>query len=124
MAGMLAYSFARALVVGETLSQYGVNPWLFLLLDVGSAVPLAWGQVRLVQGLRLRDARLTQRSLLIVAAAFLTPYLYLLFGAGKPLPEVAYWIMATILLAAGAATVWRIRVEARGSAREQNSEVG
>src|SRR5688572_3767776 len=38
---LVVYSAARALLVGPTLGPYGVDPWVFLALDVGSAFPLA-----------------------------------------------------------------------------------
>jgi hypothetical protein len=116
IAGMLVYSVARAFVVRETLGDYGIHPGLFLALDAGSSLPLAWGQIRLVQGLRQGNPALVQRAATVVAMAFLTPYVYLMFGAGKPLPALAYWAIGALTLAVGAATVWKIRVEARASA--------
>jgi hypothetical protein len=113
---MVIYSAFRALLVGETLGAYGVNPWLFLVLDAGSAVPLSTGQVRLVQALRRGDPARVQRSLLLVGASFLAPYLYLVLGGDKPLPAIAYWVIAVIVIAVGLATAWRIRTEARAAA--------
>ena len=112
---MLVYSLFRAVLVSETLSEYGIRPWLFLMLDVGSALPLAWGQLRLVQALRARNPGAVQRSLAVVIVAFSLPYLYLLLGAGKPLPQVAYWIIGTLFAGMGVSSVWRIRQEARRS---------
>jgi len=124
MGGMLVYSVFRALVVGKTLGEYGINPWIFLVLDAGSAVPLAWGQVRLVQGLKRNDPRLVQRSLMVVIVSFIAPYAYLVLGAGRPLPTVAYVVIALLVLGVGVATVWRIRSEARSAGlREEAGEL-
>lgn len=120
IAGMLVYSVFRAVLVGETLGEYGINPWAFLFFDAGSAVPLAWGQVRLVQGLKRNDPRLVQRSLMVVIVAFISPYAYLVLGAGRPLPTLAYVVIALLIVFVGAATVWRIRSEARSEGRREN----
>ncbi len=117
MAAMLIYSVFRALVVGQTLTDYGINPWVFLVLDGGSALPMAWGQVRLVQGLKRNDPRMVQRSLTMVVVSFIAPYAYLVLGAGRPLPTVAYLVIALLVVGVGAATVWRIRSEARSEGR-------
>jgi hypothetical protein len=116
MAGMVVYSALRALVVAETLTEYGVHPWLFFALDVGSAFPLSWGQVRLVQGLRQQNPRLVQRAIIVVGCAFMAPYLYLVFGAGRPLPTLAYVIIAALVVFMFGSTFWRMRSEARASA--------
>jgi len=121
MGGMLVYSVFRALLVGETLGAYGVNPWVFLVFDAGSALPLAWGQVRLVQGLRRNDPRLVQRSLGVVIVSFISPYAYLVLGAGRPLPTVAYVVIALLVVGVGVATVWRIRSEARSAGRREGA---
>ncbi len=121
MGGMLVYSVFRALVVGKTLGEYGINPWIFLVLDAGSALPLAWGQVRLIQGLKRRDPRLVQRSLIVVVLSFISPYAYLVLGAGRPLPTVAYVVIALLVVGVGLATVWRIRSEARSAGRREGA---
>ena len=41
---IFGYSALRALVVWPTLSTYGVNPWIFLVIDVGTAWILAGGR--------------------------------------------------------------------------------
>jgi hypothetical protein len=110
---LVLYSVGRALAVGKTLGAYGVNPWVFLFLDASSAVPLAIGQVRLIQGLKLRQPAMVQRWLIVLTVSFMAPYTYLLFGADRPLPAIAYWIIAILVVAMGASTFWRLRMEAK-----------
>lgn len=112
IAFLVLYSFVRALIVGPTLGPYGIDPWLFLVIDAGSAFPLASGQVRLVHALRRRSPGQVQRWVAVVAVCFLAPYAYLLLGAGVPLPLPAYAVIGLLVLGLGAATVWRIRSEA------------
>jgi hypothetical protein len=109
---LVVYSAARALVVGPTLGPYGVDPWVFLALDVGSAFPLASGQVYLVLALRQRNPGLVQRWTAVVAAAFLAPYAYLLLGAARPLPALVYAVVGVLVLGLGATTIWKVRSEA------------
>ena len=74
-------------------------------------VPLAIGQVRILQGLRRRNPAKVQQWSIITALSFLTPYAYLMIGGNRPLPTIAYVVIACLVLGAGAATVWRIRSE-------------
>jgi hypothetical protein len=109
--GMVLYSGARAWVVSATLAEYGVHPWVFFVLDAGSAVPLAMGQVKILQYLRRRNPAKVQQWAIITALAFITPYAYLMLGGNRPLPTIAYVIIGLLTAGAAAATVWRIRSE-------------
>jgi hypothetical protein len=113
VAGMVLYSGARALAVRELLAGYGVLPWLFFCLDAGTAVPLALGQVRIVQGLRGRNPAIVQKWSIIAGISFVTPYAYLMLGGNRPLPPAAYAIIGAFVAASVASTVWRIRAERR-----------
>ena len=111
--GLVMYSGARALAARETLVDYGILPWLFFILDAGSAVPMAVGQVRIVQGLRGKNPAIVQKWSIITGLSFFTPYAYLLFGGNKPLPAVAYVVIGAFMAASVASTVWKIRAERR-----------
>jgi hypothetical protein len=109
--GMVLYSAGRAWVVGETLAEYGVRPWIFFVLDAGSAVPLALGQVKILQALRRRNPAQVQQWTIITTLAFIAPYAYLVLGGSRPLPTVAYVVIGLLVAGAAAATAWRIRSE-------------
>ena len=109
--GMVLYSAGRAWVVSATLAEYGVHPWVFFALDAGSAVPLALGQVKILQALRRRNPAQVQQWVIITTLAFITPYAYLVLGGSRPLPTIAYVIIGVLVAGAAAATVWRIRSE-------------
>jgi hypothetical protein len=111
--GLVLYSGARALAARMYLLDYGVLPWVFFCLDAGSAVPMAIGQVRIVQGLRGKNPALVQKWSILAGLAFVTPYAYLLFGGTKPLPSEAYIGIGVLMAASIASTVWRIRSERR-----------
>jgi hypothetical protein len=119
--GLVVYSAARAWLVGETLAAYGVHPWVFFALDSGSAVPLAIGQVRILQGLRRRNPAQVQQWGIIAGLSFLAPYAYLVLGGNRPLPTAAYVVIGAFVVGTGAATVWRIRNERRALAEQRAS---
>src|SRR4051794_24640240 len=39
----VVYGLGRAVVVGVTLGQYGVNPWVYAAIDAATSVPLGLG---------------------------------------------------------------------------------
>ncbi len=81
---VIVFCALRAVVVWPTLTKYGVNPWWFLALDVGTAPTYGLGQAMAVK--ILRNERRCMRDALpwiaMVMVSFLAPYLYLLASAG------------------------------------------
>ena len=120
--GMVLYSAGRAWVVSATLAEYGVHPWVFFVLDAGSAVPLALGQVKILQALRRRNPAQVQQWTIITTLAFITPYAYLVLGGNRPLPTVAYVVIGLLVAGAAAATWWRIRSERAAAQAELESQ--
>lgn len=118
---LVGYSVVRALAVAPLLGPYGINPWWFLGIDVGSAAPLAIGQVQAIKALRAGHAAGVQRWVLLVTVSFLSPYAYLVFGAGRPLPSVAYYVLGALVAILGGATAYRIRQEAQKLADDQGA---
>lgn len=93
---VVAFCVARAVVVWPVLDKYGVNPWWFLLLDVGTAPFYGVGQAMGVKILRneRRPMRDAVPWVAMVIVSFLAPYLYLLASAGH-LPS--YVIIGVVL---------------------------
>ena len=118
--GVVAYGLARTLVVWTALGDYGVNPWIYGVLDVVSSVPYAIGTARVVTGVMDRDRARVRRWGLIAVAAFFAPDLYIVAaGRGMPTPVyivlVAWVLVAAVLAARGIAGKIRSgRVETTG----------
>jgi hypothetical protein len=108
VAGVVVYAIARAAIVWPTLSTYGVNPVIFLVIDVATAWPYAVGQVRIVQGIRARAWQQVQMWSLIALASFLAPYVYIVGAGSGELPVFAYLVIAALVLLLGAASAARI----------------
>jgi hypothetical protein len=113
--GVFAFSIARALVAWPTLSQYGVNPWVFLFIDVVTAFPYALGQVKVVNGFRYKQYRGVQIWSLVVAATFFAPYAYIVLAGQERIPAIVYAVIALLALVFGSASIMRMRSQYRSA---------
>jgi hypothetical protein len=113
--GVFAFSVARALIAWPTLSQYGVNPWVFLLIDIATAFPYALGQVKVVNGFRYRQYRGVQAWSLVVAVTFLAPYGYIVLAGQERIPALVYVVIAVLAVIFGTASVLRMRSQYRAT---------
>ena len=111
--GVVAYAILRALIVWPTLGEYGVSPWVFLVIDVGTAWPYAYGQVRVIRAARRRDWADTQVWSLITLLSFLAPYLYIVGAGSQEMPLLAYIIVGALMVAFGTASVVRVLKQVR-----------
>lgn len=109
IASIFGYSILRALLVWPTLGEYGVNPWAFLAIDVGTAWPYAYGQVRVVKAARSQDWGSTQRWALITLLAFVAPYVYIAGAGSGQMPVFAWIVVGLLMVFFGVASVVRIR---------------
>lgn len=113
IAGVLAYAILRALIAWPTLGRYGVDPFVFLAIDLGTAYPYALGQVKIVSGFRWKNYRQVQTWIGIVAITFLAPYLYVFAAGGQELPTEVWVILSILILALGLSSVLRMRTQYR-----------
>jgi hypothetical protein len=84
----LAYTAARVLIVQATLVSYGINPWVFLIIDAISGVVYVLGIEQLIVAMKKRNNTPMHKIIiwsLVTIAMFAAPYLYL-FGASRELP--------------------------------------
>jgi len=119
--GVFAFSVARALVAWPTLSQYGVNPWVFLAIDVVTAFPYALGQVKVVNGFRYRQYGAVQLWALVVAATFFAPYAYIVLAGQERIPTIVYVVIGVLATVFGAASLLRMRNQYRSALPQANS---
>lgn len=105
---IFGYSILRALVVWPTLGTYGVNPWVFLVIDVGTAWPYAYGQVRLVKAARSRDWGPVQLWTIVAVLAFIAPYAYVVGAGSGEMPLIAWVIIGALVVVFGVASVIRV----------------
>ena len=93
--GVIVLCVARAVIVWPMLSEYGINPWWFLVLDVGTAPAYGLGQAMGVKILRddRRPMRHAMPWIAMVLFSFLAPYLYVLRSAGQLPHYVVYGVL-------------------------------
>ncbi|CAB4907808.1 unannotated protein [freshwater metagenome] len=121
--GIVAFSAARALLAWPALARYGVNPWLFLAIDLLTAPPYGISQAVTVK--ILRDPDRPPRDALgwcaMVVAMFLAPYVYI-FAASGEMPALAYAGLAAWMVLFGLLAVLRTARQVREPNESQNSE--
>ena len=102
---VVVFCVARAVAVWPVLLDHGVNPWWFLLLDVGTAPTYGLGQAMGVK--IMRDERRPMRDaapwIAMLFVSFVAPYAYLLASAGKLPGYVVLGILAWMLVFGGLA---------------------
>lgn len=119
--GVFAFSVARALVAWPTLGKYGVNPWVFLFIDIVTAFPYALGQVKVVNGFRFKQYRGVQLWSLVVAVTFLAPYAYIVLAGQERIPAIVYVVIGILALTFGIASVMRMRNQYRAAVLTSDS---
>lgn len=111
---VVLFCVLRAVAIWPALHHYGVNPWWFLALDVGTAPPYGIGQAMAVK--ILRNERRSPREALpwiaMVIVSFLAPYLYVLFSAGH-LPIYVIGGVVAWMAGFGALAAYRMAREIR-----------
>jgi hypothetical protein len=97
-AALIAFVVGRFASVAGTLDRYGVNPWIFLILDVVTVPPYVWGiaqMIRYISGV-VSLYRMTVGTLAALIG-FAAPYVYT-YGAGyRTIPFSIKIIMAVII---------------------------
>lgn len=112
--GVIGFCIARAVVAWPLLLRYGVNPWWFLAIDIGTAPIYGLGQAMGVKLIR-DETRPMRAALPWIAAlfvAFVSPYAYLLASAG----ELPTYVIAGVVLwivVFGAFAIGRVFRDAR-----------
>lgn len=112
--GVVVLCAARAVIIWPTLTTYGIDPWWFLILDVGTAPAYGVGQAMGVKLLRdpERPVRQALPWIAMVLISFLAPYLYVLRSAGH-LPGYVVGVVLAWMAVFGALGAWRMRCEVR-----------
>lgn len=84
----LGYTVVRVTVVHATLASYGINPWVFFLIDAITGILYVLGIEQLILAMDRRRKASGSKILvwsIIAIASFALPYLYL-FTASRELP--------------------------------------
>ncbi len=81
LALVLVWGVIRTLVIWALFKKYGVNPWIYLVIDLGASIPYAKYSARLAIDFIRNDGARLWRSIGMTAITFYLPDLYILFFA-------------------------------------------
>lgn len=108
---VVVFCVLRAVAVWPMLLDHGVNPWWFLVLDVGTAPTYGLGQAMGVK--MIRDERRPMRDavpwIVMLLVSFVAPYAYLLASAGKLPNYVVLGIIGWMIVFGGLAAHRMVR---------------
>ncbi len=117
---VVTWSLVRALVVWAALGDYGINPWMYLLIDLGSAIVDAYTTPRMVLAFIDSQYRTAAKWLLASAGAFIVPDLYIFLGT-RHMPRRVIFVIAVIISITGFVAVFSVVRKIRAGKREREA---
>ncbi|MCE9622540.1 MAG: hypothetical protein K8R99_09370 [Actinomycetia bacterium] len=93
---VVAWSFIRTLLVWAAVGDYGLNPWIYLAIDLSSAVVDAITTPRMVLNFIDERYRVAAGWGLIALVAFIVPDLYIFLGT-RTLPTKLIVLICVII---------------------------
>lgn len=115
MIGLLAYVVFRFVLVAGSLKTYGVNPWVFLLLDVVTVPPYVKGNSGLIRSVAKDDSLAASLGWgTVVIASFAAPYVYMYAVGGQNFPLIVSIVIGFVIFMLALHAVVKILKEVRG----------
>src|SRR3954452_3185481 len=108
------YSLFRVVLAQHTVARYGVNIWVFAIIEFAATIPYAVGTARVVTSLLDHDRRAAMRWALVASAGFFAPDVYTLVAARS----APWWLYAIVLSWMTIAAVIAVR-SLRGNLRQR-----
>ena len=93
---IVLYSFAATFVVWKTLHKYGVNPYLFFVIDLITSWFYGIASARLVVAIIHKRWSQTQKWGWLAAINFILPQIYILVSARR-VPRDVYLIIYSVI---------------------------
>jgi hypothetical protein len=106
---VVAWSLLRTLIVWAALGEYGINPWIYLSIDLASAVVDAYTTPRMVLAFIDNQYKTAAKWLLISAVAFVIPDLYIFLGTRTMPMRVIVIILSIIAITTLVAVISVVR---------------
>ena len=97
MGVVLGYAVIRALLIWKVFAKYGVNPYIYLIVDFISAYFYAIYSTNLVEKYLQRNYRQTTKYLLLTVITNFLPDIYILITA-RSVPEFIFRTFVQIIL--------------------------
>lgn len=113
---IVLFTIGRLVLAAQTLEDYGLNIWVFGVIDLATAIPYAIGTAKVVEGFIDRRLRAASTWAMVACASFLAPYLYI-FWVGKDVdfPPVVYVVLGLLIAIFGGNAVRGIVLKVRAA---------
>lgn len=116
-AGLLVlYSTGAAFLVWKTLSQYGVNPVAFLIIDMVTSWPYGISTARIVVNAVRRQWHEVRKWAWVAAATFIAPDVYVLASA-RHAPRRVYLFLIVVISALIISAVLSVLLQIRSKSK-------
>lgn len=86
LALVIVWAIIRALIIGDVFGDYGINGWIYFLVDLGSGIPYAIYSGKAVINFLDKQSRLFRKNGCLALLFFYIPDLYVLIF-GKRIPD-------------------------------------
>ena len=119
---VVVWSLIRTLIVWAAVGDYGLNPWIYLALDLGAAIVDAFTTPKMVLSFIDDHYRQAVKWAVISLVAFIIPDIYIFLGT-RTLPTriiVALCVIIGLTLTVGVVGV--VRKIRKGRAEREASE--
>ena len=118
---IVLYSFAATFVVWKALHKYGVNPYLFFVIDLITSWFYGIASARLVVAIIHKRWSQTQKWGWLAAINFILPQIYILVSARR-VPRDVYLIIYSVIGVLVAFAVIGIGSQIRVAHKEKSGE--
>ena len=105
VATIVGYSVLRAVLAWGFLGEHGVNPWIFLAIDVLTAVPYATSTGNIPGNIVRGERRALAWNVVIAIVMFLAPYVYLWYASDTAPTDLRTGMAVLVLVLAAAAAI-------------------
>jgi len=95
------YTIVATLVVWKELAKYGVNPWIFAVIDAITSYFYGITSARMVLALIAKQGKVARKWALGAAISFITPQAYILISAQRApasIYRIIYGVIAVLFL--------------------------
>lgn len=93
---VVVWSIIRTIIVWAAVGDYGLNPWIYLSLDLGAAIVDAWSTPRMVLSFIDDQYRRAVKWAVISLGVFIVPDIYIFFGT-RTLPKTVIVVLCLII---------------------------
>lgn len=93
---VVVWSIIRTVIVWAAVGDYGLNPWIYLALDLGAAVVDAFSTPRMVLSFIDDHFKQAVKWAIISLGVFIVPDIYIFFGT-RELPKTVIVVLCLII---------------------------